>query len=241
MSNNGRADGGRVKTAGIVGGMGPESTIDYYRRIIQEYGEQRGGSGPSLLITSVDTKALLAIAAADDRVALANLLSGAVDVLAAGGADFAVLSANTPHIVFEEVQARSKIPMISIVEVTAEAARAQGLRRLGLIGTRYTMRGEFYPRVFARAGVGLVAPSDADQEYVHAKYIGELVKGVFLSTTHDRLVAVVERLRRDEGIDGIILGGTELALILTEPAIAGIPGLDTAGLHVDAIVRELLA
>ena len=230
-----------MKTAGIVGGLGPESTIDYYRRIILEYGEQRDGSGPSLLINSVDTKAVLAIAAADDRVAFANLLSGAVDMLAAGGADFAVLSANTPHIVFDEVRARSKIPMISIVEVTAQAARARGLERVGLIGTRYTMQGEFYPRVFARVGVGLVVPGEPDQEYVHAKYIGELVKGVFLSTTHDGLVAVVERLRRDEGIDGIILGGTELALILGEPTIAGIPVLDTAGLHVEAIVRELLA
>ena len=232
---------GRVKTAGIVGGMGPESTIDYYRRIIEQYGERRDGSGPSLLITSVDTKAVLAIAAADDRVAFADLLSGAVDVLAAGGADFAVLSANTPHIVFDEVQARSRIPMISIVEVTAQAARAAGLKRLGLLGTRYTMRGEFYARAFARVGVGLVAPSAADQEYVHTRYVGELVKGVFLSTTRDRLVAVVERLRRDEGIDGIILGGTELALILTEGTIAGIPVLDTAGLHVEAIVNELLS
>jgi aspartate racemase len=234
-------NGGRMKTAGIVGGMGPESTIDYYRRIIMEYGELRDGSGPSLLITSVDTKAVLAIAAADDRPAFVEFLSSAVAVLAAGGADFAVLSANTPHIVFDDVRARATIPMISIVEVVAEAARARGLKRLGLIGTRYTMRGDFYARVFARVGVGLVAPSEADQEYVHTKYVGELLKGVFLSTTHDALVAVVERLRREQGIDGIILGGTELALILTEPEIAGIPVLDTAGLHVEAIVRELLA
>ncbi len=231
----------RVKTAGIVGGMGPESTIDYYRRIIEQYGARCDGSGPSLFIVSLDTKALLAMSAAGDRVGLADLLSGAVDVLAAGGADFAVLSANTPHIVFDEVQSRSRIPMISIVEVTAQAARARGLKRLGLIGTRYTMRGEFYPRVFSRVGVGLVAPSGADEEYVHTKYVGELVKGVFSNATHDGLVAVVERLRRDEGIDGIILGGTELALILTEPVIAGIPVLDTAGLHVEAIVNELVA
>lgn len=232
---------GRVKTAGIVGGMGPESTIDYYRRIIERYGARCGGSGPSLLLTSVDTKAVLAISAAGDRVGLADLLSGAVGVLAAGGADFAVLSANTPHVVFDEVQARSRIPMISIVEVTAQAVRARGLKRLGLIGTRYTMQGEFYPRVFTRVGVELVAPSGADLEYVHTKYVGELVPGVFSSATHDGLVAVVERLKRDEGIDGIILGGTELALILTEATIAGIPVLDTAGLHVEAIVNELLA
>jgi aspartate racemase len=232
---------GRVKTAGIVGGMGPESTIDYYRRIIRAYAAHREGSGPSLLIASVDTKATLAIAAADDRPKFVELLSGAVEMLTAGGADFAVLSANTPHIVFDEVRARSKIPMISIVEVAAQAARARGLKRLGLIGTRYTMRGEFYRRVFTPAGIELVAPSEADQEYVHTKYVGELVPGVFLSATHDGLVSVVDRLRRDEGIDGIILGGTELALILTEATIAGIPVLDTAGLHVEAIVGELLA
>lgn len=234
-------NGGRVKTAGIVGGMGPESTIDYYRRIIEQYGARTDGSGPSLLIVSVDTKAMLAIAAAEDRAAFIEVLGRAVDVLAAGGADFAVLSANTPHVAFDDVRARSKIPMISIVEVTAQAARARGLKRLGLLGTRYTMRGEFYPRVFAKSGVELVAPSGADLEYVHGKYVGELVPGVFLSTTHDGLVAVVERLRREEGIDGVILGGTELALILTEPEIAGIPVLDTAGLHVEAIVNELLA
>jgi aspartate racemase len=230
-----------VKTAGIVGGMGPESTIDYYRRIIQRYGERCDGHGPSLLINSVDTKKVLALAASADWPAATEMLSRAVDVLAAGGADFAVLSSNTSHTVFDDVQARSRIPMLSIVEVTAGVARERGLRRLGLIGTRYTMRGEFYTKVFTRAGIGLVVPSGVDEEYVHTKYLGELVPGVFVKATHDGLVAVVERLRRDEGIDGIILGGTELALILTEPEIAGIPVLDTAGLHVDAIVSKLLA
>jgi aspartate racemase len=229
-----------VKTAGIVGGMGPESTIDYYRRIIQRYGERYDGSGPSLLINSVDTKAILALAASENWPAATELLCRAVEVLASGGADFAVLSANTPHIVFDDVQARSRIPMLSIVEVTAAVARRRGLKRLGLIGTRYTMRGEFYRKVFTRVGIELVAPTGADEEYVHTKYVGELVKGVFSKATHDGLVAVVERLRRDKGIDGIILGGTELALILTEPEVAGIPVLDTAGLHVDAIVNELL-
>jgi aspartate racemase len=230
-----------VKTAGIVGGMGPESTIDYYRRIIQRYGERCDGSGPSLLINSIVTKAILALAASANWPEATEVLCRAVEVLAAGGADFAVLSSNTSHVVFDDVQARSRIPMVSIVEVTAGVARQKGLKRLGLIGTRYTMQGDFYRKVFTRVGVELVVPAGVDEEYVHTKYLGELVNGVFSKATHDGLVAVVERLRRDKGIDGIILGGTELALIIMEPEVAGIPVLDTAGLHVDAIVNELLA
>jgi aspartate racemase len=231
-----------MKSVGIVGGTGPESTIDYYRRIIRRYAERRGApNAPSILINSVDNVQALGLVAAGQFEALTTYFCTALDRLAKAGADFAVLAANTSHIVFDEVQARSPLPLISIVEVTRSAAAARGLKRPGLIGTRFTMQGDFYQRVFSRVGIEIVTPNDADQQYVHDKYIGELIKGMFLKETHDGLVAVIERLYQTAAIDSIILGGTELALIIDEPQLLGIPVLDTAGLHIEEIVSRLVS
>ena len=135
---------------------------------------------------------------------------------------------------------RSPLPLVSIVEATCAAARAQGLRRLGLFGTRFTMQGRFYPDVFTRSGIELVVPAAAEQEYIHEKYMSELVLGVVLPETRARLLEVVDRLRRQENIDGLILGGTELPLILRDAREAGVPLLDTTRIHVEAIVGRML-
>jgi aspartate racemase len=227
---------------GIVGGTGPESTIDYYRRIIRRYSERRGdGSAPSILINSVDNQRVLALAAARKLEELTQYLCDAVDTLVAAGADFAALAANTPHLVFDEIQARAPVPLISIVEVTRSEAHAQKLTRLGLIGTRFTMQAHFYQRAFANLGMEIVTPSGLDQEYVHRKYMDELIRGIFMDETHDTLVDIILRLEKEGAIDGVILGGTELALILDERVIHGVPVLDTAGLHIEAIVTQLLS
>jgi aspartate racemase len=131
--------------------------------------------------------------------------------------------------------------LISIVEAACRAAKARGLRRVGLIGTRFTMQARFYPDVFARAGIQVVVPAPAEQGYVHEKYMNELVNGVFIRETRDALLALVERLKVQEGIDGLVLGGTELPLILREGNEAGIPFLDTTRLHVEEIVARLLS
>jgi aspartate racemase len=155
--------------------------------------------------------------------------------------DFGVLASNTPHVVFDELRRQSSLPLLSIVEATCEAAEALGLERVGLLGTRFTMGGQFYSEVFSKAGVALVAPGQEAQAYVHDKYMSELVNGIILPETRARLLAIVDQMRKQEGIDGVILGGTELPLILRDVTDPGIPFLDTTAIHVRRIVAELLS
>ncbi|HYG80741.1 MAG TPA: aspartate/glutamate racemase family protein, partial [Pyrinomonadaceae bacterium] len=129
----------------------------------------------------------------------------------------------------------------SIVEVTCEAARARGMKRVGLFGTRFTMRGRFYSDVFDRAGITLIAPSAEEQDYIHDKYLSELIDGTFLPETRAGLLSIVERMSARDNIEGLILGGTELPLILRAEKHGEVPFLDTTRLHVEEIVARLLA
>src|SRR6476661_3411866 len=133
-----------MKTLGVIGGIGPESTIDYYRSIISVYRAQKNdNSYPAFILNSIDLSKAVAFIEADDLRQLADYLALEVARLARAGADFALLAANTPHIVFDEVQKQSPIPLISIVEATRDHARSLGLARLALFGTRFTMNADF--------------------------------------------------------------------------------------------------
>lgn len=231
-----------VKILGIIGGISPESTVDYYRSIIESYRRRNpDGSYPRMIINSIDLTTLVDLVQAPEPAGLIEFLAREVGVLARAGADLALMAANTPHIVFEDVRTRSPIPMISIVEATWQAARSLGVTRVGLLGTRFTMEGGFYQDVFAREGMTLAVPAEEEQAYLHEKYMGELVKGVFLPETRERLVAIARRLELQAGVQALILGGTELPLILRDVKIDGLPVLDTTRIHVEAAVEALLA
>jgi aspartate racemase len=227
-----------VTTLGIVGGLGPESTIDYYRRILEGWKRDDPSSSPSIIIDSLDVDRGLRLVE-HDRPGMVEYLSASLSRLVAAGADFAAIAANTPHVVFAELEARSPIPVLSIVEACADEADRRPLRRLGLLGTRFTMEGNFYDDVFARRGMTIVAPNDNERAWIHAIYIGQLLKGDFRDETRGGVISVIERLRDEEQIDGVVLGGTELTLLLSDPFVAGIPALDTTAIHVDAIVKRL--
>lgn len=227
-----------MTTLGIVGGLGPESTIDYYRRILEGWRRHDPSSSPSIIIDSLDVDRGLRLVE-HDRPGMIEYLSASLNRLAAAGVDFAAMAANTPHVVFDELESRSPIPVLSIVEACAEEADRRALRRLGLLGTRFTMEGSFYGDVFARRGMTIVAPNDKERAWIHAIYVGQLLKGDFRDEVRAGVISVIERLRDEERIDGVVLGGTELTLLLSDPVVAGIPALDTTALHVDAIVKRL--
>jgi aspartate racemase len=230
-----------MKTVGIIGGIGPESTIEYYRFIIEGYRARLAdGSYPSIIINSVDLNKLVTWMNASELDAVTDYLLAAIQKLAAGGADFAAIAANTPHIVFKQVKTRSPIPLISIVEATRDKARALGLKRLGLFGARFTMQAAFYPEVFAEAGLNIIVPNESEQAFIHEKYFNELVKNIFLPETRDRLGTIAKRMKEEERIDGLILGGTELPLILRDAESSVLPFLDTSRIHVERIIEELL-
>jgi aspartate racemase len=227
-----------MATVGIIGGLGPESTIDYYRRILDAWQREDPTTAPSLIIDSLDVQRALRLVDRD-RPALTEYLLASLRRLAGAGVDFAAMTANTAHIVFDELAARSPVPLVSIVEVCAQEAQRRGLGRLALLGTRFTMEGPFYPTVCARYGIDVVPPREADRVWVHERYIGQLLKGEFRDDTRREFISLVRRLRDDERVDGVILGGTELPLLLPSPVIAEVPALDTTALHVAAIVKRL--
>lgn len=196
-----------MKTLGIVGGIGPESTIDYYRSLVASW--QRAtpdGSYPRIIINSVDAKHLLGLFASADWTAAAEELKREVRRVADAGADVALIAANTPHMVFDEVASASPIPMISIVEETRRAAQSLGMKRPALFGTRYTMQAAFYPDTFRRDDITIVLPSAEEQDFIHDKYMNELVRGTFLEDTRAKLEAIVAAMKERDAIDGLILG-----------------------------------
>lgn len=229
-----------MKTLGIIGGIGPESTIVYYREIIAGYRAREANQNyPHLIINSISVQTFLGLMFAGQLTEATDYLAAEIERLERAGADLALLASNTPHVVFEELRRRSNIPLISIVEATRDHIRRLGMARVALFGTRYTMQGGFYPPVFAAAGLTIVLPGEADQAYIHQKYIGELVENIIRPETHDGLLAVIDRLKASDEIDGVILGGTELPLILTEESHNGIPLLDTAKIHAAAAVEQM--
>jgi aspartate racemase len=231
-----------MKTLGIIGGLGPESTIDYYGKIIALYRERTGdGSYPQFIINSINMKKGLDFMEANNLAGMAEYLLEEIGKLARAGATFGLISANTPHIVFDQVASKAPIPLISIVEATCAAAKARTLKRLALFGTRYTMQATFYPKVFSREGIELLVPGMGDQTYIHDKYLNELVSGKFLSETRAALLAIVDRMQAKHDIDGVILAGTELPLILRDREHTGIPFLDTTEIHCEAALTEMLS
>lgn len=229
-----------MKNLGIIGGIAPPSTVDYYRLIIAGYRERTGDdSYPPILINSINLGRLKELMAGNRLAELADWLTLEIERLARAGADFALLASNTPHAIFDELSRRSPIPLLSIVEAAADAAQTGGHKTLGLLGTRYTMQGRVYPDVFARRGMKILAPNPDDQVYIHDAYMDELVFENFRAETREGFLSVIERLKR-EGADAVLLAGTEIPLLLREAREAGIPLLDTARIHTDRAVAEIL-
>ena len=230
-----------MRTLGIIGGTGPETTIEYYRRLIAAYRQRSPEDrAPSLMINSIDSKKLVDLVTANELTQMADYLAVEVERLARAGAGSALIAANTPHLVFDEVQSRSSIPMLSIVTATRDVAVGAGLRRLALFGTRFTMQASFFPQIFRSRQIAIVVPNEAEQAYIHDKYMSELFVGTILQDTRERLVEIVQTMKEREQVDGLILGGTELSLILRERTAAGLPVLDTTQIHVDMAVEWLL-
>ena len=148
-----------MKTLGIIGGIAPASTIEYYRMLIATYQQRRpDGSNPPVIINSIDMQTMLRLIAADALDEVTAYLAAEIDKLVQAGAEVGLLASNTPHIVFDRLQSRARIPLISIVEATFGVARGMNLTRVGLLGTRFTMQSAAYPSVFTRRGIMVVVP-----------------------------------------------------------------------------------
>ena len=223
-----------MKKIGILGGMSPESSLEYYRLLIDRAKESEPeGRYPEIFIYSLNFEDFCKPVSEGRNRQVINLLRDKLTRLENAGADFALMASNTPHMYFDILEEEATIPLLSIVEATANVASERGYSKVGLLGTKFTMNGNFYPKVFDEKGIGLVTPGEADRELVHDKIMNELVNGDILDDTRNKLVEITRKMRRSEEVEAIILGCTELPLILSEKE-TGFPVLDTTAIHVDA-------
>lgn len=229
-----------MKRIRIVGGLGPESTIDYYKGIIDKFRQSESEPEyPEILLYSLNMYRFLGLVESRQWDKILELLLSSVNALYQAGAEFAAIASNTPHVMFDAVRSKSPIQMISIVEATGDRAASMGLKRIGLIGTKFTMQSDFYQRAFSPKGLTIIVPKSEEQQEIHHKLMDEIELGIIKDTTRQQLLDIVDRMVRDDEIDSLILGCTELPLIL-DKAEYGIPFLNTTSIHVDSIVQYCL-
>lgn len=229
-----------MRKIGMIGGLGPESTLDYYKLIVEGYRKAvNDGSYPEIIINSMNMKELLDMMDNGEWDNVVACLINGIDALYKAGADFAFISSNTPHIVFERINKKSPIPLISIVEETCKSANKLGMKKIGLIGTKFTMKNNFFEKVFDKSNITIVVPKEEEQEYIHNKLMTEIELGQFLDETRNELLNIVKRMLDEDSIEGVILGCTELPLILTKDEFS-IPFLNTTKIHVESIIENYL-
>ena len=225
-----------MKKLGLVGGMGPESTIPYYHDIV--YGVQdRVGKNffPNLAIESVNAFDVLRLCNEQKYDELTNYLMQAIKNLIASGADFIALSANTPHIVFDRLQARSTVPLVSIVEAACNEAIRLNKHRVGLLGTIFTMKGDFFKKPFYNSNIEIITPTTEEMEYINLKISSELELGIIKEETLQEFQRIIKRMRQEDCIEVVILGCTELPLLLNDE-VSPVPCLDTMKIHIQRLI-----
>src|SRR5438067_12167838 len=177
----------------MIGGTGPESTVEYYRRLVAAYKARNPkGGAPPIIINSVDNENLVRSFTRNELASVIEFLAVEIETLARAGADFALIAAVTPHLVFDHLQQRARIPMLSIVEATADAAAKARLRRLALFGTRFTMGAALFPDAFERRGMTIVVPNGEEQEIFHVKDMGVLFVGNSSVYIHAVFINIVQ-------------------------------------------------
>ena len=227
------------KRIGILGGMSPESTSEYYEYITRTYTERFGDYGyPEIIIYSVSFQPYVDWPLKDRWDLVAQGLSEAAQRLEAAGADFIIIATNTMHLVFDQVQASVNVPMLSLLETVGEAILARRKKTVGLLGTKFTMEKTFYQDALARKNIAVLVPDADDREYVNDVIYNELVAGQIRDESRTGFVTVIKKLAA-RGAEGVILGCTEIPLLVSE-ADAGIPLFDTTAIHAEAALNYAL-
>lgn len=229
-----------MKMIGLIGGMSWESSIEYYRIINEVVHEKLGGfhSAKSLMV-SVDFAEIEVLQKENRWQEAAQMLALAAKSLESGGADFIVLCTNTMHKVADEIQAGVNIPFLHIADATGQKIKDMGLQKVGLLGTRFTMEEDFYKlRLVEKYGLEVIIPEAGERTVVHRVIFDELVKGRIRPESKVQYLDIVESLVR-EGAEGVILGCTEIGLLIQD-GDCQVPLLDTTRIHAEAAVDYAL-
>ena len=224
------------KKIGIVGGLSPESTVSYYLYITRNYTERYGNYDyPEIIIYSVSLENYHKWRRLDRWDLIVDDLVSCFKKLEKAGADFGLIATNTMHKVFEHVADAIDLPLINIIDETAIKANESGLKTVGLLGTKYTMSDGFYQERLSKFDVTAIVPNSEQQEVVHKIIVEELVRGQFLRRSKDRYIEIIHDLV-SRGAEGIILGCTEIPLLVKEEDLA-VQLLDTATIHSEAALK----
>jgi aspartate racemase len=230
-----------MKKVGLIGGIGPESTIEYYRLIIKRFQDKLSTKNyPEIILNSINMTEMVGYAFNNQLDNLVDFLVERIEALEMSGVDFGAIAANTPHIVFDRLADRVKIPLISIVEETFKEIDHEKMQRVGLFGTKPTMTNGFYQKAAKKFGIDIIIPESDKQDFIHNKYMTELAFNRIVPETKKHLVQIVRELKEKESIEGLILGGTELPLILSQLDFGDIKIYDTTAIHVEAIVTKMI-
>jgi len=221
---------------GLLGGTAPESTVSYYRYLTREYKRRFGDYGfPEILIYSIDFQELMDLGHAGRWDRIADRAVEVFDALERAGADFGLMTANTMHIVFDDVARRTSLPLVSIVDTTVEAVVQAGLQCVGLLGTASTMNGSFYPDALGKHGITTLVPGPDDRERISRVIYDELALGEIRPESKKEYLRVISGLQ-ERGARGILLACTEIPLLVQQDDVS-LPIIDTMEIHADQALR----
>ncbi|MBY9010248.1 MAG: amino acid racemase [Candidatus Lokiarchaeota archaeon] len=222
-----------MKKIGILGGMSYESTIKYYDLILQKYYDNYNDYNyPEILIYSLNFQKVINYELGNDKPKYIDYLMSGINSLQRGGVDFIIMAANSPHAVYDDLIQKTNLSILSIVDATAEKAQEMGLKKLLLIGIKFTMQSSFYQRIFENSGMQVITPVDIEQDLIDKIIFNELVIGKFKSESKQKLLNIIHNYK----VDGAILGCTELPLILHKNDTTT-KLLDTIEIHVEAALK----
>ncbi len=228
-----------MKTIGLIGGMSWESTAEYYRIINQRVKEKLGGShSAKILLYSLDFQELADLQHADRWKEAAQMVVDASKRLQKGGSDLILICANTMHIAYDDVKKEIPLPVIHIGDATAEVVNKTKIKRLGLLGTRFVMEKDFYKDALRRHGLEIIVPGEQDRNIVHEVIFKELVNGIISASSKQEFIRIV-RLLKSENAEGVILGCTEIPMLIHQTD-CDIPLFDTTEIHAHKAVELAL-
>lgn len=229
-----------MKKVGIVGGIGPASTLDYYKYIIEGYRAiTKNNEYPKIIIDSINMTEMMGYLSENRWDELVSLLVCSIKSLASAGANFVAIASNTPHIVFDEVKKQSAIPLISIVDETCKYALNNGCKKVVVLGTSFTMSSGLYTNAFGKYDIEAFVPDIIDQNAIHSIIFPSLEEGIVLPNEKSKMLDIAKKLIRTHNADALVLGCTELPLMIQQNDIETMT-LNTTQIHIKSIIKRLL-
>ena len=226
-----------MKKIGLVGGTGPESTIMYYKALNSKIDEATGGKNmPELSIESVNFRRAWELVSSEQHKELADYLSEKVNSLVESGAEIIALTAVTMHIVFDEIENNTKVSLVSIPKTVSDEAVERGYKKVGLLGTIFTMEQDFMKKDLLQSGIDVIVPDKADRELIAKRIYEELELGIVKESTLQEFNGIIQKMQNVHGIEAVILGCTELPLILKDENCL-LPCLDSVEIHIKKLIE----